>query len=242
MYKKACLLSTLCLLMTSTAGAWVYETGTESDTPSNHTSSLLAQAEHIQHIKQGLTQLSQLIQENKLDEMIALLEDPRLQETINSTLANGQTALTLAAASQAWECFDYLVDEVAGIDLNQVNRFGETPLMYLSILGQLDRVKYLVNKGAKVDNWGWNALHYASLKSHAKVLEFLITQNPWVDSPTPEGDTALILAVRAKCFECALHLYIAGADPTILNTQGESAMMIAQQTRQKRLFELFQTK
>src|SRR5699024_11019120 len=62
----------------------------------------------------------------------------------------GQTALTYAYREHAFQVYELLL-ESDQLDINQENQFGETVLMYAALEGDLDRVKELVEKGAKVN-------------------------------------------------------------------------------------------
>jgi ankyrin repeat protein len=80
----------------------------------------------------------------------------------NSRSPNQQTGLIQAARDGAWQVFDLLLAN-AKTNINAANQYGETPLMYVALLGDLPRVQQMVSRGAKVNKEGWTALHYAAL-------------------------------------------------------------------------------
>ncbi len=58
----------------------------------------------------------------------------------NVRYKNGQPALMRAVVDGAWKVFDVLAADKR-TDVNAENPAGETPLMYLAIVGQTDRAK-----------------------------------------------------------------------------------------------------
>src|SRR5690606_1767715 len=64
----------------------------------------------------------------------------------NVVNGNGEPALIQAIRDQSMGVFDALAAN-PNTDVNAVNRTGETPLMYLAIIGDLPRVEKLVARG-----------------------------------------------------------------------------------------------
>ena len=114
------------------------------------------------------------------------------------------------------------------IDVDISNRLGETPLMMASIEGNLPLVKTLVlqNK-ARLDHIGWTPLHYACAKGHLDVAKFLVTNGAIVDSKAFNATTPLMMAVQSGNEKLVLFLLENGADLRLRNTQGFSAIDIA---------------
>ena len=48
------------------------------------------------------------------------------------------------------------------LDINKLNRAGESALMIAALRGNLDWAKRLVARGAQINHDGWSALHYAA--------------------------------------------------------------------------------
>lgn len=146
----------------------------------------------------------------------------------NRKNADQQPALIYAAREDSWRAFDLLMAHPK-IDINQANQYNETPIMYTALLGDLARTQKLIDKGARVSQPGWNALHYATVKSQVPIVKFLLTKGASVDEVNPDGDTALILAVRNGNVEVIQALINAGADPTASNFKAQDAIETARE-------------
>lgn len=144
----------------------------------------------------------------------------------NTRSPNQQSGLIQATRDGAWQVFDVLLASPK-INVNAANQYNETPLMYVALIGDLPRVKALVAKGAKVNKEGWTPLHYAAVKARSAVAKFLLENGALPNELTPEGDTALILAVRADSVETVQVLINGGADPSFSNLKAQDAIDVA---------------
>lgn len=144
----------------------------------------------------------------------------------NQKSPNQQTPLTMAARESSWRAFDALLDSPK-IDVNLSNSYKETPLMYTALLADLSRTQRLLSKGAKVNQPGWSALHYAAIKGHAKIVTLLLSKGALVNEPSPDGDTPLILAVKSGDVPTVQALIGAGADPMLSNFKAQNAIETA---------------
>ena len=64
-----------------------------------------------------------------------------------------------------------------GAQIDAVNKYGRTPLLYAALNGHTDIVKLLLDRGAEVDardEEGWAPLHYAALNGHTDIVRLLI--------------------------------------------------------------------
>jgi ankyrin repeat protein len=144
----------------------------------------------------------------------------------NTRSPNQQTGLIQATRDGAWQVFDALL-AAPKINVNIPNQYNETPLMYVALIGDVPRVKALINKGAQVNKEGWTPLHYAAVKARAEVAKFLLEKGALPNELTPDGDTALILAVRADSVETVQVLINGGADPSRSNLKAQDAIDVA---------------
>jgi len=141
----------------------------------------------------------------------------------NRKSPNQQTPLTLAARENSWKAFDVLLASPK-IDVNLPNAHNETPLMYTALVGDLPRTQQILSKGAKVNQPGWSALHYAAIKGHSKIVALLISKGASVNEHSLDGDTPLILAVRSGNTDTVQALIKAGADPLLSNFKAQNAI------------------
>jgi ankyrin repeat protein len=144
----------------------------------------------------------------------------------NRKSPNQQTPLTLAARENSWKAFDVLLASPK-IDVNLPNAYNETPLMYTALVGDLPRTQQVLSKGAKVNQPGWSALHYAAIKGHSKIVSLLISKGASVNEHSLDGDTPLILAVRSGDADTVQALIKAGADPLLSNFKAQNAIETA---------------
>jgi len=144
----------------------------------------------------------------------------------NTRSPNQHTGLIQATRDGAWQVFDALL-AAPKINVNTANQYNETPLMYVALIGDLPRVKALIAKGAQVNKEGWTPLHYAAVKARADVAKVLLERGALPNELTPEGDTALILAVRADSVDTVQVLINGGADPSRSNLKAQDAIDVA---------------
>ena len=183
----------------------------------------------------GLTLQSPLIQaanekdfwfyvtNDKTDDIAELLGrgfDPNVQNK------NQQPALIQAVRDGSWKVFDLLLSNPK-INVNQLNPFGESALMYVALVGDLPRAQKLIDMGAKADQDGWSPLHYASIKGRANIVRLLLAKGARPNEISPTGDTALILAVQSDSIETVQLLLNAGADPLASNLKAQDAVDMA---------------
>ncbi len=147
---------------------------------------------------------------------LALGEDP------NAVNGKGQPALMQAIRDGAWKTYDLLVAH-RKINVNATNASDETPLMYLAIVGDIDRAKALIKKGAEVNRLGWTPLHYAASKGNVDMTRMLLANKAMVNAPSPDGTSPLMMAAYAGSESTVRLLLQKGADVTARNLQKQDA-------------------
>lgn len=173
------------------------------------------------------------IQNNKtgaITKYLAQGVDPNIQSR------EEQPAVMWAIQNEAWHVYDLLTQH-RNFDPNAANGLDETPLMYLAILGEVDRSKALIAKGAKVNRLGWSPLHYAASKNQIPMAQMLLGKGALVNAPAPDGTTPLMMAARSGSSKMVNLLLEKGADPTTLNLAKLSAADWAQANKQTNLAE-----
>lgn len=146
----------------------------------------------------------------------------------NTVDSKGNPMLVLAVKERSTKVTELLLQN-RNIDVDLSNKYGETPLMMASIEGDLPVVKTLVlqNK-ARIDHIGWTPLHYACAKGNFDVAKFLVANGAIVDSNALNGTTPLMMAVQSGNEDLIRFLLDNGADIRLRNTQGFSAIDIAE--------------
>jgi len=109
------------------------------------------------------------------------------------------------------------------------NAAGESPLMLAALAGDLDMCKLLIDRDADVNKTGWTPLHYAATNAHLDVMRLLIDEDAYIDAGSPNGTTPLMMAARYGTATAVKLLLEAGADPSIVNDMGLSALDFANQ-------------
>lgn len=149
---------------------------------------------------------------DRVGAMLARGADP------NELSAKGQPAIMQAIRDNAWAVYDLLAKH-PGVDIDITNANGETPLMYLAVVGQTKRAKALIARGAQVNRLGWTPLQYAASKGHLETVKMLVANKALVNAPGPDGTTALMMAAFAGDEEVVRYLLAHGADVTMVNLQ-----------------------
>jgi uncharacterized protein len=108
-------------------------------------------------------------------------------------------------------------------------------MLVAALKGNLPLVRRLQAGGATLDGAGWTPLIYAATGGHAAVVRYLLDQGVRVDATSPNGTTALMMAVREHRIDVADLLIARGADPTRRNGAGLSALDYAEQGNETEL-------
>lgn len=121
------------------------------------------------------------------------------------------------------------------------NDKDESVLMLAALKGYLPLVKQLVENDADVNKPGWTPLHYAATGGHVAVIEHLLEHSAYIDAESPNGSTPLMMAAMYGSPESVKHLIQAGADLTLKNHLGMSALDFAVKGNRLNSQELIQT-
>jgi ankyrin repeat protein len=121
------------------------------------------------------------------------------------------------------------------------NANDESPLMLAALKGYLSLVKKLVANDADVNKPGWTPLHYAATGGHVPILEFLLDESAYIDAESPNGTTPLMMAAMYGSPEAVKLLIQAGADLSLKNQLGMTALDFAVRGQRANARELIQT-
>ena len=113
-----------------------------------------------------------------------------------------------------------------GIDINYMNKFGETPLALAYRAGHKDMIKYLIENGADTDvvnikNFGRPIFHHYVIQSDDDMVRFLIEHGADINKTDYLQHTAVLYAVDNQDYEMVEYLVENGADLNIVNKFNE---------------------
>lgn len=163
----------------------------------------------------------------KLDDVSAIQSllrrglDPNLIEA-----ERGDTGLILAMREGSQQVFKVLLN-ARGIDLEAKARNGDTALMLAAFKGNKEAVAMLLEKGAEPNKPGWTALHYAASIGNNEIVQLLLDKSAYIDAESPNRTTPLMMAARAGRILTVKLLLDEGADATLKNDLGMSAIDFA---------------
>jgi len=147
---------------------------------------------------------------------------------VNTISPQGEYALILALREPRLKAARVLI---GWPNLNAEVRSAqdESPLMLAALHGLLAECQSLIERGADVNKPGWAPLHYAATNGHLSVMQLLIEENAYLDAESPNGSTPLMMAAHYGTPSAVKLLLESGADPTLKNSLGLSAIDFATQ-------------
>ncbi|HLK60229.1 MAG TPA: ankyrin repeat domain-containing protein [Chthonomonadaceae bacterium] len=106
---------------------------------------------------------------------------------------------------------------------------GETPLILAARYNDLDTLKLLLARGARVNETSYDgtALVVAGLYGDLPLIRYLIRKGARVNARSDDGETALINAAGEGKYENVKILLAAGANPNLKRQDGVTALMEA---------------
>jgi hypothetical protein len=104
----------------------------------------------------------------------------------------------------------------------------ETALMLAAFHNLLPVAQVLVQREADVNKPGWTPLHYAATKANVPMMRLLLENHAFIDAPSPNGTTPLMMAAHYGSALATKMLLEEGADPRLKNHLGLSALDFAQ--------------
>lgn len=141
---------------------------------------------------------------------------------VNTTDASGNTLLMIAARTGNLVLLDSLLKN--RVNVNRRNRYGDTAVMLAAIQGHIDAVRLLAGHGAGLDGEGWTPLHYAVFRGNLDLVRFLLDKGALVNAAAPNRQTALMLAVtQGGRPELVKALLDAGARTDLTDAEGLTA-------------------
>ena len=148
---------------------------------------------------------------------------------LNTRNENGETALIVALREDSPKVVAFLLTQ-RSVKVEQRNPQGESPLMIAAIKGRLASAKRLIQRGAEVNKTGWTPLHYAASRAEPDSVEMvglLLEHHAYIDAESPNRSTPLMLAAMYGHADVVRLLLEEGADPSLRNEQGLTAVDFA---------------
>ena len=136
------------------------------------------------------------------------------------------SGLILALREGSMKVFQVLVN-APDIDLEAQSANGDTALMIAAYTSNTPAVEALLAKGAHVNRPGWTALHYAAAAGSNDIVSMLLEKSAYIDAESPNKTTPLMMAARGGHILTVRLLHDEGADATLKNELGMTAIDFA---------------
>jgi uncharacterized protein len=130
-----------------------------------------------------------------------------------------------------------LLLEQPKIDMNALNRAGESALMMVALKGDADIARRMIERGAAVHQPGWSPLHYAATGPEPKIVAMLLDRGAPVDARAPNGSTPLMMAAQYGSETTVIVLLERRADARLTNMEGLNAAEFARMGGRAKLAE-----
>lgn len=148
----------------------------------------------------------------------------------------GDTGMILALRENSIKVFEALLN-AQGINLEARARNGDNALMIACYQGNRPAVETLLARGAEVNKPGWTPLHYAAAIGNNEIVQMLLDKAAYIDAESPNKTTPLMMAARGGHIMTVKLLHDEGADATVKNELGMSAIDFAEKYNHKDIAE-----
>lgn len=155
----------------------------------------------------------------------------------NTVSPDGDPALVVAVREPSFKVIDVLLESPATRVEVRTSK-DESPLMLAALRGHLDVCEKLIRREADVNKPGWTPLHYAATNGHLDVMRLLLDSHAYIDAASPNGSTPLMMAAMYGTTDAVKLLLEAGADPTLKNALGLSAIDFAMRIQKEEVVAL----
>ena len=159
---------------------------------------------------------------------------------LNTLNEKGEPALIVALREDSLKVANFLLTQ-RSVKVELRNPQGESPLMIAAIKGHLGPARQLIQRGAEVNKTGWTPLHYAASRAETDsvaMARLLLEHHAYIDAESPNRSTPLMLAAMYGHADVARLLLEEGADPSLRNEQGLTAVDFARRADRSDLADL----
>ena len=145
---------------------------------------------------------------------------------VNTVDEKGRSGLYMAAAEGSFKIAKVLLDwNLTNVDARTPQ--DENPLMMAALKGHVALVKSIIARGGDVNKTGWTPLHYAATGGNLEIIKLLLEAHAYIDAESPNRTTPLMMAAMYGTADAAKLLMEEGADPTLKNEKGLTAIDFA---------------
>jgi ankyrin repeat protein len=138
----------------------------------------------------------------------------------------GETGLMIALRTDSTRVVEVLL-KTPSVDVEMRARNGDTALMTAAYKADIAAVQALLDRKAEVNRPGWTALHYAAAVGANDIVQLLLDRYAYIDAESPNKTTPIMMAARGGHILTVKLLLDAGADPTLKNDVGMTAIDLA---------------
>lgn len=155
---------------------------------------------------------------------------------VNARDKDGKTALHLAAPIGRYSLVEFLVE--AGSDIHIKDNAHKTALVYAIEKNRIKVILYLSKKANELRlDKKEDDLFTAAKEGNMEQVAYYLSRRD-INDVNEDGKTALHIASEAGQFETAAFLLNLGADKTLLDHDGRTALNYAKLSGNKKLIEL----
>jgi uncharacterized protein len=158
----------------------------------------------------------------KVKELLQRGLDPNLVEETRH-----DTGLILALREGAMTVFSLLMN-TPNIDLEAKALNGDTALMIAAYKNNRPAVEALLARKVQVNRPGWTALHYAAAAGANEIIQMLLEKSAYIDAESPNKTTPIMMAAWEGHIWTVKLLLDEGADATLKNERGMTAIDFAE--------------
>ncbi|HEY0823714.1 MAG TPA: ankyrin repeat domain-containing protein [Ramlibacter sp.] len=173
----------------------------------------------------------------KRDDPKALTELLKRGFDANTIDPSGRHGLFMAVQDGSLKAAEVLV-EWPRTNVEWRSPKDESPLMMAAFRGHTELVKKLIARDAHVNKPGWAPLHYAATGGHLEIMRILLEEHAFIDAESPNRTTPLMMAAHYGSTAAVKLLLDEGADPTMRNELGLSAVEFAQRGNRRDAAEM----